>query len=150
MQHPQVIVTGQDDTLANQLQSFINEHRWRLLHVADAEKARPSLGCPTVLLVQLDVEDAKAKAQNTMSHVHLVHPDVAIIAVLSSKISSDERAIWLAGLFDLGARYVLIPPHTRSVVEDVVGGLMTATIARITGATIAEDVVDLADEESIQ
>ena len=85
-----------------------------------------------------------------MSKVHQNDPDVTIIAVLNSKISSDDRAHWLAGLFELGARYVLIPPYTRGVVEDVVGGLMLATIARVMGTTAAEEVVDLADEESIQ
>lgn len=150
MRHPQVIVTGQDETLANQLVHFVEEHRWRLIQIPDALKVRPAIGCPTVLILQIDVEDThKARVQEVLASIHLEHPDVSIVAVLSAKIGSDDRVAWLAGLFDLGARYVMVPPHTRSVLEDVVGGLMNATIARVVETPNVEDVVDLADEESI-
>ena len=148
MRHPQLIVAG-DETLTNPLQAYVEEHKWRLIHVADAEKVRPVVGCPTLLLLQVDVDDAKLKMLNAMIEVHQQHPDVAIVVVLSAKVGSDERAAWLASLLDLGARYVLVPPHPRSVLEDLLGGLMAATIARVTGTALVEPVVDLADEEPI-
>jgi hypothetical protein len=32
--------------------------------------------------------------------------------------------------YDIGARYVMFPPLTRTLVEDIVAGLMAATIKR--------------------
>ena len=68
------------------------------------------------------------------------------------KLPDAERTAWTAALLDLGARYVLFPPLTRPVLEDVVSGLMTATIGRIVGESVpskparTERVIDLADE----
>jgi hypothetical protein len=79
------------------------------------------------------------------------------------KLSDADRIAWTAALIDLGARYVLFPPLTKPVLEDVISGLMAAAIRRVVGAAAgapagaakpkrvrpkpADEVIDLADEE---
>ena len=36
-------------------------------------------------------------------------------------------------LFDLGARYVLFPPLTKPVLEDLASGLMASAVRRVMG-----------------
>jgi hypothetical protein len=100
-----------------------------------------------------------------IADVRTAHPDVPVIAVSDVKLSDADRGAWTAALFDLGARYVLFPPLTRPVLEDVVSGLMAAAIRRTIGPEAAkapatpaskdkpkskskpaDDVIDLADE----
>ena len=79
------------------------------------------------------------------------------MAVADVKLPDAERAAWAAALFDLGVRFVLFPPLTKPVLEDVASGLMAAAIRRVVGeasstpvmpALSEESVLDLADEEA--
>ena len=63
------------------------------------------------------------------------------------------RAVWTATAFDLGARFVLFPPLTRPVLEELAGGLMSAVIRRAGGPAPAPpaegDVIDLAEDDDV-
>ena len=91
-------------------------------------------------------------------------PDVPVVAVSDVKLNDADRVAWTAALFDLGARYVLFPPLTKPVLEDVVSGLMAAAVGRQIGGPPAakpaapkprprpkseDDVIDLADEDRL-
>jgi hypothetical protein len=52
---------------------------------------------------------------------------------------AEQRAQLSALAFDLGARYVLFPPLQQPVIEDLVSGLMAATIGRVVGVTAEDD-----------
>ena len=89
--------------------------------------------------------------------VRRLEPDTPVVAVADVKLPDAERAAWAAALFDLGARFVLFPPLTKPVLEDVASGLMAAAIRRVVGeapstpvmpALSEESVLDLADEEA--
>lgn len=159
MKHPQVIVRDADGWLAKQLRELAGESRWlvRTTRSTDAALSLARAAGIGVLLVQFEPQEEKPAAFALIADVPRVVPDVPVVAVSDSKLPDAERAAWSAALFDLGARYVLFPPLTKPVLEDVVSGLMTATIRRVLGEgpvlpplpkrTPSDEVIDLADEE---
>lgn len=157
MRYPQVIVCSPDDWVANQLKELVAEHRWRLRVVRQpaAAGALARENRPTVLVVQADPDADRPDHLRLVADTHRHRPDVATVVVSDAKLSDDDRPGWAAAAVDLGARLVLFPPFTRPVLEDVVGGLMAATIRRTTGelpevtsppAVPQEGTIDLADE----
>lgn len=156
MRYPQLVILAFDDWLGKQLAPFAADHRWLLKEVR-----QPGAGLallreprPTVLLAQLDPHaDDVAAPLAFLSDVYRSHPGVATVVVSDVKLSEDERIAWTATAFDLGVRYVLFPPLSRPVLEDLVGGLMAALLARAGKADAAEvapvprePVIDLAEE----
>jgi hypothetical protein len=58
-----------------------------------------------------------------------------VVLVSDVKMEGAEQRAQLSALaFDLGARYVLFPPLQQPVIEDLVAGLLGATIRRVVGA----------------
>ncbi len=159
MKHPRVIVLESDGWLSKQLRELASESRW-LVRTARSSDTALSLArerSPAVLLVQFEPAEDKMQPLALIADVHKFALDVPIVAVADSKLPDAERAAWTAAILDLGARYVLFPPLTKSVLEDVVSGLMAATIRRVVGEesplpslpkpTASDEVIDLADEE---
>ncbi len=155
MRHPQLIVLAFDDWLGKQLAEFARDHRWVLKEVRQTGACLALLRepRPTVLLAQLDPHAADVAAPLAfLADVHLGFPHVLTAVVSDVKLNEDERVGWTATAFDLGARFVLFPPLSRPILEDLVGGLMASLIQRIAGeGDIAppkprEAVIDLADE----
>lgn len=135
MKYPQLIVLEIDGWLAKHLRPLAEEHRWLIREPRTVEAA---LGFanelrPGVLLVQLDLGAQKFGAFALIADAHRLRPDIPVIAVSEVKLNDADRIAWTAAFMDLGARYVLFPPLTRPVVEDVVSGLMAASIRRATG-----------------
>jgi len=158
MKSPRVIVLELDGWLARQLRELAAESRWLIRGVRSVDTALSLVQerSPAVLLVQFEPSDEKTTPLALIADVHRLSPDVPIVVVADSKLPDAERAAWTAALLDLGARYVLFPPLTKSVLEDVVSGLLTATIRRVVGDEPAlpapssrstEAVIDLADED---
>jgi len=154
MRYPQVIVLEHDGWLAKQLRELAGESRW-LVQSARTVDAASSLAArqPTVLLAQFEPGADKPAPLKLVADVYRTAPDTPVVAVADVKLPDAERAAWTAALFDLGARFVLWPPLTKPVLEDVVSGLMNATIRRVLEATTqptararGEIVLDLADE----
>ena len=152
MRYPQVVVCAFDDWTANQLRPQAAEHRWLLRSVRQLAAARDLAlePRPTVLLVQADPAAGKPDALRLVADVHRLRPDVAVVVLSDVKLGEDERAAWAAGVYDLGARFVLVPPLTRAVLEDLVGGLMAAAVRRVVGGDPAPvppagEVIDLAE-----
>src|SRR4051794_10165595 len=135
MKHSRVIVLEADGWLAKQLRELAAESRWLVRQARSIDTAlslarEPS---PAVLLVQFEPGEDKPAALGLIADVHRLAPDVPVVAMSDSKMREAERAAWTAALLDLGARYVLFPPVTKPILEDVVSGLMTATIRRVVG-----------------
>ncbi|HSQ56310.1 MAG TPA: hypothetical protein VLM40_11275 [Gemmata sp.] len=160
MKHPQVIVLDADGWIARQLRELADEGRWliRMVRAVDAAKSLAQRNRASVLLLQFELADEKQTRLAMMSELHRLTPDMPVVAIADVKLSDTERAAWTAAVLDLGARYVLFPPITKTVLEDLVSGLMTATIRRVVGRDAAfgplpqssrlEEVIDLADEEA--
>ncbi len=162
MRSPQIVILETDGWLAKQLRELVGENRW-LVQSARSTDAALALARrqPAVLLVQFEPAEDRPAPLQLIADVNRLAPDTPVVAVGDVKLPDADRAAWTAALFDLGARFVLLPPLTKTVLEDVVSGLMAATIHRVIGedsplATARPDrgrrreageaVVDLADE----
>ncbi len=147
MRFPQIVVCAFDAWAANQFRELAAEHRWLLREVrqpaAALELTREPR--PTVLVVQADPTADRPDALRLVVDAHRLAPDVAAVVLSDVKLADDDRAAWAAGALDLGARYVLFPPLQRSVLEDLVGGLMAATLRRVVGPDAPGGTIDLAD-----
>jgi hypothetical protein len=148
MRFPQVIVCGPDDA-ANPLRQLVADRRWLLRECRQPAAALEHVRDlrPTVLVVQADPADERAERLRLVADAHRLNPDAAAVVLSDAKLPEAERAAWTAAVLDLGARYVLFPPLERPTLEELVGGLMAATIRRVMGPDApAESVIDLADE----
>ena len=149
MQFPQILVYESDGVLAAMLRETAKAKRWALREARKPESCLRLLRdpCPTVLVVKIathvkreaalpvkaeeeqqraaDREKEQVRSLELLARVHETVPDTAIVAV------GDAEDAGLASLaWDFGASYVLVPPHTRQMLPDIVAGLMEETIAK--------------------
>jgi hypothetical protein len=165
MHAPQVVVLEADGWIARHLKDIAAEGAWLVRSTRGVESAlqMASERGPCVLIVQAELAEDRPAALRLIADARRARPDVPVVVASDVKLSEADRAAWTAALFDLGARYVLFPPLTQPVLEDVVSGLMAAAARRAAGAPTGpaapkaarprprrskeEDVIDLADEE---
>jgi hypothetical protein len=153
MKTPQLVVCEFDGWLAKQLREFAADRKWLIRECRQLGAAKGHLdGRQTVLFVLFDPHKSPPDALTLIADVHLAQPDVAVVAVSDAKLPEEDRAVWAATALDLGARFVLFPPLTRPVLEDLAGGLLGAAIRRLGGPTPLPpqpepDVIDLAEDD---
>lgn len=155
MRHPQLVIVAADDWLARQLGPLAGESRWLVRQPRTSDSALSLTrepGRPTVLFVLVEPGGDRTEPFALIADAHRLVPDAAVVAVSDLKLSDADRVAWTAVLLDLGARYVLFPPLSRPVLEDVASGLMAAAVRRVVGggappaAPPPEEVIDLAGE----
>jgi DNA-binding response OmpR family regulator len=166
MRAPQVIVLEPDGWIARHLSDIATESAWLVRGIRGIDSALPLARerGPSVLIVQVELAEDKSASLRLIADIRRACPDVPVVAVSDAKMSDVDRVAWTAALFDLGARYVLFPPLTQPVLEDVVSGLMAAAMNRVIGDSAdtstarkvvkpkprrskEEEVIDLADED---
>lgn len=147
MRAPQIIVLGFDDWIAKQLRAHAAEHRWLLHDVRQVSAARSLLDDhrSSILLLQIDPHAEKSPGLSLLAEAHRTNPDVPLVVVSDGKLPDAERARWTGDAFDLGASFVLFPPLTGPVLEDLIGGLMTSLVSQV-----PRDVIDLAEEGTVE
>lgn len=139
MKLPQVIVCAPDGWAAGLLRDQAAEARWlvrELTHPTSLARL-PADGRPTVVVLVIDPADPATERLEALADLHLRRPDVAAVVLSDAKLPDDRRAAWMAAVLDLGARAVLFPPYTKLVLEDLVGGVMAATVRRVVGVVPA-------------
>jgi hypothetical protein len=121
MRHPQVLIHERDGRLAALLRAAVEARglRWPVREPRDLAGCLRLLqrGGPAVLVVRAgrDLE----RDLTLLERVVWLHPQTAAVFV------GDAEHAALAGIaWDLGARYVLLPPQSRELLPDVVIGLM--------------------------
>jgi DNA-binding response OmpR family regulator len=127
MLHPQIVIYESDGALAGQIGDLARDNRWIVREARQADACLAFLGeaRPAVLLLKLGQKPTDEFG--LLARLQTVCPECPVVLV--SDLKADSAGI--AGLgYDLGARYVMFPPVTRSGIEDVVAGLMAATIRR--------------------
>jgi chemotaxis response regulator CheB len=142
MKLPQVVVYESEGTLAGQVRRLAGENSWLVRESRDPDACVKLLADsrPSVLLLNLerDLHDGLS----LLGWVAERAPDCPVIVVSDVKMEGAEQRAQLSALaFDLGARYVLFPPLQQPVIEDLVAGLMSATIKRVVG-TAGDDSDD--------
>jgi hypothetical protein len=154
MRFPQLIVHDSDGWIARQLGELAGESRWLLREPKTHAATLALLGDirPTVLFLRIDPATDKHEDVALLADVHRTSPDIAVVAISDLKMQDADRIAWTAVLFDLGARYVLFPPLSKPVLEDLASGLMASVARRVVGAELpakpAEHPVDLASQQS--
>jgi len=126
MKFPRVVVWAFDDWLANQLREAVTERKWVLQSVrthAEWVKATGTHG-PCVAVVQADPTGESEKQLAEVGELYRTNPDTDVVLVCDVKLNDEDRPPWTAAALDLGARLVLYPPLTQTVLEDAVVGLM--------------------------
>ena len=119
MHYPQLLVYETDRRLAGLLQRLADKNNWLL-----REPRQPSAvlrllerGGPGLIVLHLSRDLERELA--LLEQVSWLHPDAATILV------ADNEQRGLSGLaWDLGVRWVLLPPHTRERLEEIVLPLM--------------------------
>ncbi len=136
MKLPQIVLYESDGALAGQVRRLAGENSWLVRESRDPDACVKLLADsrPTILLLKLERELHDGLA--LLTRVSERAPDCATIVVSDVKMEGAEQRAQLSALaFDLGARYLLFPPLQQPVIEDLVSGLMAATIKRVVGTT---------------
>lgn len=127
MQYPQLLVYETDRRLASLLQRLADKNNWLL-----REPRQPSAvlrlldrGGPGVLVLRLSRDLEREMA--LLEQVSWLYPDAATILV----VDNEQRGLFSLA-WDLGARWVLLPPHTHERLEEIVASLMAPYQSAIT------------------
>lgn len=121
MHHPQILVYETDRRLATALQRLADKSNW-LLREPRQLSAVPRLfdrGGPGLLVLRLSRDAERELAM--LEQLSWLYPDAATILVADS-----EHTRLFALAWDLGVRWILLPPHTRERLEEMVASLMRA------------------------
>ena len=115
MHYPQLLIYETDRRLASLLQRLADKNNWML-----REPRQPSAvlrlldrGGPGVLLLRLSRDLEREMA--LLEQVSWLHPDAATVLIADNEQRGLSSLAW-----DLGARGVLLPPHTRERLEEIV------------------------------
>jgi DNA-binding NtrC family response regulator len=119
MNYPQLLIYETDRRLATLMQRLADKHNWLL-----REPRQPSAvlrlldrGGPGVILLRLSRDLERELA--LVEQVSWLHPDAATVLVADSEQRGLSNLAW-----DLGVRWLLLPPHTRERLEEIVLRLM--------------------------
>lgn len=153
MRGPLLTLCALDSWLHNQLRDVLREREWQLdeVRTLDAWCNHLDADRPNVGILQLDFAELKDSVFETLRECHQQLPHVPIVIIADTKLADEPKAIWTLELMDLGVRYVLFPPLTKVVLEDLVTGLMEATLTRWQANDLATSVkntpttIDLAE-----
>jgi chemotaxis response regulator CheB len=140
MRHPQVVVYESDGSLAGQVRRLAGENAWLVRESRQPDACLQLLAevRPSVLLLKLERE--LLDGLTLLGRVAERAPDCPVVLVSDVKMEGAEQRAHLSALaMDLGARYVLFPPLQTPVIEDLVAGLMAATVKRVVGTSSDEE-----------
>jgi chemotaxis response regulator CheB len=139
MKHPQVVVYESDGSLAAQVRRLAGDNAWLVRESRQPDACLQLLAevRPAVLLLKIERE--LLDGLTLLGRVAERAPDCPVVLVSDVKMEGAEQRAHLSALaMDLGARYVLFPPHQTPVIEDLVSGLMASTVRRVVGAAADE------------
>lgn len=119
MRHPQVLVYETDGRLAGVLRPLAERNRWLLREPRQLSACLRLFdrGGPGVLVLRLSRDQERELAM--LEQMSWLHPDAATVLV-----ADGDQAALTALAWDLGVRWVLLPPHTRERLAEIVTSLM--------------------------
>lgn len=119
MRHPQLLVYETDRRIAAMLQRLADKKNWLLREPRQLSAVLRLFdrGGPGMLVLRLSRDAERELAM--LEQLTWLHPDAAILLIADS-----EQTRLFALAWDLGVRWILLPPHTRERLEEMVAGLM--------------------------
>lgn len=149
MRFPRVVVCAATEELELDLRPLAQARRWVVAGFRRIDSAIAALvpGSPTVLLLEVDPETPDVDTLRQVLDVGRTFPDVPVVVLSAGKMPEAERPNWVAILLSLGVSYVLFPPVTPTVIEDLISGLLLAKTTLTEARTPADiEAIDLAEE----
>lgn len=119
MQYPQLLVYETDGRLAGILQRVADKNNWLLREprqLSAVLRLMERRG-PGVLVLRLSRDLERELAM--LEQLTWLHPDASVVLVADNAQRGLSALVW-----DLGVRWVLLPPHTRERLEEIVLPLM--------------------------
>jgi DNA-binding response OmpR family regulator len=142
MKLPQVVIYESEGSLAGQVRRLAGENSWLVRESRDPDACVKLLADARPAVLLLNLERDLHDGLSLLGRVAERAPDCPVIVVSDVKMEGAEQRAQLSALaFDLGARYVLFPPLQQPVIEDLLAGLMSATVKRVVG-TAGDDTDD--------
>ncbi|SRR5579883_743144 len=119
MQYPQLLVYETDRRLAGLLQRLADKNNWLLREPRQLSAVLRLFdrGGPGLLVLHLSRDLERELAM--LEQLSWLHPDAAVVLVADNEQRGLTSLAW-----DLGVRFVLLPPHTRERLEEIVLHLM--------------------------
>lgn len=119
MRHPQLLVYETDRRFAGVLRPLAEKNQWLLREPRQLSACLRLFdrGGPGVLVLRLSRDEERELAM--LEQLSWLHPDAAIVLILDG-----EHAALTALAWDLGVRWILLPPHTRERLSEIVTSLM--------------------------
>src|SRR5271166_6629973 len=131
MRNPQIIIYETDGWLAAQVGEMAREHGWLVRESRNVDACLNLLRDVRPAILMLKLERKLIDELSLLARVHEKVPECPVFVFSDVKLEGAAQRTILAGLaYDLGARCVMFPPLTRTVIEDVVAGSMEAVIKR--------------------
>lgn len=127
MRYPQILILDTGEAIETELRELAARQRWMLRSVQQTRALRSALQemRPSVVCLNVDPSDEQVALLTVLSECQFDFPQVPFLVISSKKLPEPQRSHWAAAALDLGARFVLFPPLIRSVLEDLVRGMMT-------------------------
>jgi len=153
MMAPLLLIRAPALELAESLQELARLYGWSLRRVRSAAGQNQALAGarPAVFFWWVNPTTDTIPITEAVADLASQHPDLLIVLVSEVKLPEEEQPRITARWLQLGASYVLYPPWTKLVLEDLAGGLMKATIRKLTGQDPppplprGESAIDLAE-----
>lgn len=119
MHYPQLLVYETDRRIATLLQRLADKNDWVLREPRQPSSVLRLLERRGSGLLLLRLSGDLERELAMLEQVSWLHPDAVTVLV------ADNEQRRLSGLaWDLGVRWVLLPPHTRERLEEIVASLM--------------------------
>jgi DNA-binding NarL/FixJ family response regulator len=121
MRYPRIVVYEQDGLLARRLEPARDRNRWVLREPRGADEVLQLLREPGPSVLVLRAGRDPVREMTLLEQAGAACPDVPAVVVTDG---NDPNLVALA--WDLGARFVLVPPLSWETLEPIVAGLLRA------------------------
>jgi DNA-binding NtrC family response regulator len=140
MRYPQIVIYENNGWIAGQIADFAAERKWLVRESRQIDTCLQLLREARLSVLLLKLERQLFEEMKLVQQVHQLVPRCPVVVVSDVKMESAEQRLNFAGLaYDLGAAYVLFPPLTAVILEDLVSGLLGAAINTIDGEQACEN-----------
>ncbi len=140
MRYPQIVIYETDGWIAAQVANLAKERKWLVRECRQIDACLQLLREGRLSILLLKLERQLAEELTLVRQVHELVPQCPTVVVSSVKMESAEQRLNLCRVgLRSGATYVLFPPLTGPVFEDLVSGLLGRHVDSLDGEQVCEN-----------
>ncbi len=128
MKYPQLLIYESDGAIAELLGKLAADQGWLIRQCRSAETIFELLKESRISVVFLKFERDLLSGLELLSQITSLYPDCSVVVVSDVKADSQQRENLACLVFDLGAKYIVFPPLTQPVAEDLANGCMISSL----------------------